>query len=444
MADWQVLYTHRGVDRDITGYWRNVKGSPIRTAQKVPAGSPGFASPMAGVYRYILETAGTVSCARISTIEYGNPLIFSGERSVIADGTTGNLDLLSGWSIVVAEDARPGDIFEIGIGCVPDSDLAIWYRVLSFGPRLVGYPSTGVPLVARNVSGVPLSDCVVVATNAIRALNHDSPTSPFLSFRQTGLLNPFPDSDPAGALVSCTQYSLFGHPHRYADICVNGEPIDIHDVAANQLIPGGKRLVCDGTAAYRFADGSKYQSGTFVLAEHMGMNPHATLHVSDGGESVRIRNGAGNSVSGPTGLVLTQSGEQPGRISIDGTASIEVRIDPTERSTAELAARSFSLRLLGMDGDRPLTLEHQGSFFPVTPAAGLNLRVNSLAGKYPRQHYSEDPGKPGKYIEDDNGIYVQDEQTPGTFILATEDPTRGYYANYADYLSANGITFTNA
>jgi len=444
MADWQVLYTHRGVDRDIAGYWRNVKGTPVRTAQKVPAGSPGFASPMAGVYRYRFETSTTVSCARISTMEYANPLIFPGERPVIADGTADNLNLLSGWSVVVAEDARPGDFFEIGVGCLLDTDLATWCRILSFGPRLVGYPSTSIPLAARNASGVPLSDCVVVATNAIRAHNHDSPTSPFLIFRQTGLLNPFADSDPTGAPVSFAQYSLFGHPHKYADIYVNGEPIDIHDVTANRIMPDGKRLVCDGTTVYRFADGSKYQSGTFVLPELMGLNLYATLYVSDGAESVKIGNEAGNVVSGPAGLALTQNGEQSGRISVGHSASFEVRIDPTNRSAADLNARSFSLRLLGMDGDRPVSLEHQGSFVLVAGAAELNLRVNTVSGKYPRPHYSEDSGNPGKYVEDDEGIYVEDEQSPGTFILATDDPNSGHYGNYADYLSGNGITFTNA
>ncbi len=443
MAAWQVLHTHDGVDRKIVGCSRNVKGTPVKSARKILQGSAGAAVPMAGVYRYTFETSTTVSCARISKMDYANPLVFSGVRSVTTDGTFENLNLLPGWAIVMAEDAHPGDVFEIGIGCVLEADGMTWHRVLSFGPRLAGYRSASVELVAKNASGVPLSDCMVTATNAIRAQNLGDSTSPFLMFRQTGPLNPFADDDPNGASVSFGQYSLLGHPHKYADILVNGQPVDIHDVAANKLIPGGKELVCDGTTTYRFADGSKHQSGTFILAEQMGPALTATLHVSDGAESVRIHDGTGSVVSGPAGLILTQDGEDRGRISAGGTARFEVQIDPTERPAADLNARSFSLRVSGMDGETPVSVEHQGSFVLISGTGELNLRIDSVSRAYARPRYSEDPEVPGNYIEDDEGLYVEDEQNPGTFILATEDPNGGYYGNYADYLSANGITFSN-
>ncbi len=444
MADWLLLHTHDGDGRDITGYWRNLKGTPVKSAQKVPSASPGFATPVAGVYRFVFETSTTLSCTGISKMEYANPHIFSGTCSVVTDGATDNLNLLAGWAIVVAEDAHPGDIFEIGVGCLPATDMTPWYRVLAFGPRLAGYSSTGPTLVAKNNTGVPLSDCMVVATNAIRALNHDSPTSPFLMFHQTGRLNPFSDSDLNGTPVSFDQYGLLGHSQKYADIYVNGDPVDIHDVAADTLIPGGKMLVCDGITVYRFADGSKYQSGTFALAEQMGLNLSATLYVSDGAESVWIQSGAGRPVSGPAGLVLTQTGEERGWISPQGSASFEVRISPSERAVGDLSARSFSLRLLGMDGERPASSEHQGSFVVDAGAAEFNLRVNTVSRKYARPHYSEDSEDPGKFIADDEGEYVEDELSPGTFILATEDANGGNYADYADYLSTNGIRFENA
>ncbi|MFH1114800.1 MAG: hypothetical protein V1792_12870 [Pseudomonadota bacterium] len=444
MSGWRILHYHGGDERDILGYRRNVKGTPVCSARKIPEGSPGYAVPMAGVYRYVFETSTEVSCAGVGRMDYANPLVYPGVRSVIADGVFENLNLLPGWAIVAAADTSPGDIFEIGTGCLLEDDMTTWHRVLSFGPRLAGYPSAGVRLVAKNASGVPLSGCMVTATNAIRIQNQSSPTSPFLMFWQSGPLNPFADDDPNGVPVSFGQYSILGHSHKYAYILVNGEPVDIHDVAGEKLIPGGGKLVCDGTTVYRFADGSKHQSGTFVLAGQMASALTATLHVSDAAESVRIGHGTGSVVSGAAGLILPQDGEEAGRIAAGGSAAFEVSINPTERPAADLDARSFSLRLSGMDGDRPVCFDCQGSFIPISGTAELNLRIDAVAKVYARPHYSKDPGDPGNYIPDEEGLFVEDEQNPGTFILAAAAPDGGYYGNYADYLSTNGIRFINA
>ncbi|MDQ7785718.1 MAG: hypothetical protein RDU20_22750 [Desulfomonilaceae bacterium] len=444
MEDWRVLYNYRGTDRDIAGYWRNVRGTPIKSARKVPADSPGFATPMAGVYRYTFETSTSVSCTRISRMDYGNPLFFSGVRPVVADGVVENLNLLSGWAVVAARDARVGDIFEIGVGCLPNTDQRSWFRVLSFGPRLAGHPSSDLTLIALNTSGVPLHDCIVTVANAVRAENHGGPASPFSVFRQSGLLNPVPDADPNGAVVSFEQYSLFGSPHTYARILVDGRPMDILDIAADRIVPGGTQLICDGATVYGFPSGSKYQSACFSLSEQMGTSVSATLYVADGAESVWLRNASGNFVSGPAGVVVTANGEPRGRISAGAAAAFTVRIDPAAPASTALEARSFSLRLLGMDGDRPAVVEHQGTFVVAAGAAGLNVRIASVAERYARPRYSEDPDVPGNFTEDSDGEYVEDERNPGTFIPATEDPQGGCYGHYTDYLAANGIRFTHA
>ena len=440
MADWQILYNYGGSDRDISGYWRNVSGSPVVSAAPLASGAASFASPIAGVYRFTFESPSTVSCDRQGNQDVSNPLLFSGTRSVTADGATVNLNLLPGWGVVLSSFVGSGDTFEIGVGCYLDTDLMHWQRVLSFGPRLKSYASGSREVTAKNISGVELTDCVVVVTNAARVENDQAADRPFYAFYQQGLLNPTADADLDGMAVTFDNYTA-GSPAT-VDILVDGDILDIYDVTNSALMPDGVGLNCDDTTVYRFVTGSKYQSVHFILSSSLTETDTATFYVSDGGDAVKISIGSGTAVSGPSGLVLTESGQDAGTVTDDGEVDIQLVLDPDAYSSTTLNARSFSFRVQGMDGTTPVCVEHQGSFFLALGEAPLNFRITAAQEKYPRPHYSPDPGNPGEYISDDEGLYVRSEQDPRVFLLATEDPSGGYYASYGSYLSANGVIIT--
>ena len=373
-------------------------------------------------------------------MDVANPLLFSGTRSVVADGVTANLNILPGWSVVFSYYVGYGDVFEIGIGCYLDTDLMHWQRVLSFGPRLRGYASSAREITIKNTSGGELTDCVVVVTNAARVENDQAADRPFHAFYQQGLLNPTPDDDLDGMAVTFHNHAT-GSPAT-VDLLVDGDPVDVYDVTNSALMPGGVGLNCDETTVYRFVTGSKYQSVHFILSPSLAETDTATLYVSDGGDAVRISTGSGAAVSGPSGLVVTETGQDAGTVTDDGEVAVQLVLDPDAYSSVALNARSFSLRVQGMNGTTPVCVEHQGSFFLAIGEAPLNFRITAVQEKYPRPHYSPDPGNPGQYIADDEGEYVRSEEDPRVFVLVTEDPTGGYYASYGSYLSANGVIIT--
>jgi len=330
-----------------------------------------------------------------------------------------------------------GDEFEIGIGCCWDSEIKTWQRILSFGPRVAGFSATPRTLKAKNTSGATRTDCRLYATNAIRIENNEGPGRPFEYFFQWGILNPAPDSDLNGAEITFTNYA-FGAPPT-VDMLVNGNSIDILDVLTNEIVPGGMGLKC-GIRDYQFADGTKYQSGTFRLSADLEEADTATIYVSDGGSSVWLttENG-GLFVRGPAGLVLTETGQAEGTITDNGEVSFRILLASGTGDVPNLNMRSFSLRPVGMDGDDIVSEEHQGSFLLARGDALLSFRINSVLEAYPRPRYSEYPENSGQYIPDDTGAYVEDLTSPGSFIFASEAPNQGNYRNIWDYLAENGV-----
>jgi hypothetical protein len=437
MIHWQLLYTYGGSDRDVTGYWRNVVGQPIVSAVKIGPGQEADASPTAGVYRFRFETASAVSCRKASPQDSLNPLIYSGSRNVIADYVTENMNLLPGWKMVFRGDVQAGDEFEIGVGCCLDSTSKTWQRILSFGPRVAGFVSEPRTLIAKNVSSVTLTDCKLVATNAIRIANGQGSARPFKCFRQAGILNPEPDSDLDGTEVSFANYTPGSPPT--VDLLTSGSPIDMFDEVAGGIIPGGVGLKCDGTTVYRFADGTKYQSGTFILSDSLEQTDTATMFVSDGGSTVWLATPSESFVPGPAGLVLTQDGQTQGYILSNGTALFRIQLAPSSESVPNLNARSFSLRAVGMDGSSMVTEEHRGSFLLAQGEAEVSFRISAVKAVYPRPRYSEDPQNPGHFIPDDDGEYVEDLENPGSYIVASEAQKGGNYRNIWEYLAENGV-----
>jgi len=444
MTTWQLTTDYKGVDVDPALSWRNVNGSAVLVVTWLLEDDPGYQAPRAGIYSFtVLSGVATVMMQALSNLDAGNPLLAT--LPIVADGVSENLNLIPGVSVILAPDLQAGDQFDIGINNYLDTDLASWYPVLSFGPRVTGFTSTERIFLATNISLGTLTDCLLVATNAVRVVNDVSVFVPFEQFRQVGILNPTADDDLSGLEVTFDNFEE-GTPNT-VDILVDGETIDIYDVDADDVIPEGVGLNCDGTTVYRFADGTKYQSVEFVLSADLEETDTATLFVSDGGASIEIAQvvseTVGEFISGPSCIVLTESGQADGTVTSDGDAGFAVRIRPPGDGTTDLNQRSFSLRMVGVDGtDATVTTDYQGTFVMAVGEGLLNFNIHAVDPTYTRPRYSET--EPDVFELDTEGVYVEDESAPGSYILATEDPNDGNYPDLVTLLAAHGVTYEGA
>jgi hypothetical protein len=341
MADWQIL-TNYGTDVDIIGSSRNVTGASLSSATKIDFHDEGAMSAIAGVYRFTMESSTEVSVEIVSNFDTKNPLIYSGNRTVVADGSTPNYNLLPGWAVIISGTPVTEDVFEIGPGCYWDSSNQVWYRALSIGPVIPGFATTEKELIVKNISGGSITNSMVLATNAARVENDQTATRPFFTFRLIEDLNPTADSDLDGRAV--TFDNLSGST---VDILIDGSPIDVYDLAAGSLIPDGEGLGCNGTSIYKFADGTPLQGIEFILSADLAETDTATIYVSDGGDSVELATAEGSFVSGPTGITLTEDEQVDGTVTDDGEVTFRLRIKPGSSETTDLNLRSYSLRLIG-------------------------------------------------------------------------------------------------
>jgi hypothetical protein len=345
--NWEIYadYTAGYVQIDIGS--RNYTGSALVSASKFDKYDAGYGGPIAGVYRYEVEQISPsveVSVTNPNNHDTGNPLLFSGNRTVTADGATENKNLIPGVAVVLAAGLQVGDIFEIGIGNYWDSDVGEWFRNLAVGPVLPGFTTNNLSLQLKNVFGSGLSNCKLYVTNGIRVENDQSVSRPFYHTRQIDSLDPTADSDLDGRAIAFDNFSA-GSPNT-VDILVDGESIDVYDITGSATITDGLALKCDDTNKYKFADGTALQGLEFVLSSSLQETDTATIYTSDGGESVEIATENGSFVSGTTGIDLTDSDGVTGEVADDATVNVRLRISPNSLETSDLNMRLFSFRII--------------------------------------------------------------------------------------------------
>lgn len=341
---WTLKYPYGGSEVSIQANYRNVTGAPVSSISVPSAQASGSMPLLAGVFRFTFESAASISVSYVNSGEIESPLLFTGTKLVTCDGSTINWNLIPGVGVVFSPLVTLGNVFEIGLGCYWDSSNAQWVRALPLGAGLPGMNGTVKTVVAANGAGYTQSNTKAVATNAIRIDNDQAYNRPFLCFRQTGLLNPTADSDLSGANVTFDNFSA-GSPNT-VDILVDGATIDVYDVTNETLISGGTGLECDGTTVYRFADGTKYQSGEFILSSSLVGSDTATIYVSDGGESVQLSTDQSSWVSGPTGIYLSGADAvSEGIVAASESVSFYVRLRPSSTEDSDLNQRQFSLRV---------------------------------------------------------------------------------------------------
>lgn len=343
MSGWQFQYDYASSDINVVGSSRNVTGSPLVSASVISEHTAGSRTPIAGIYRFTMVTTSTVKVEIVDSGDTNNPLVYSGTRSVTADGATVNKNLLPGWSIVLASDLDAGDIFEIGSGCYYDSDNGVWERILTLGYGLPGFSTSPVVMKVENTSGYTQTNSKLVATNAARIDNTEAPDRPFFAFRQTGILSPTSHSNLSGKAVTFANFAS-GSPNT-VDILVDGSQIDVYDVTNQVSMPNGTTLKCDGTTVYRFADGTAYQSCEFILSSSLTASDTATIYVSDGGESVELSSAGVSYVAGTTGIDLTEADQVTGTVTDDGEVEFYLRKNISSGEDKDLNLRSFSLRV---------------------------------------------------------------------------------------------------
>lgn len=341
---WEINYNYNGSDYALDVSFRNVIGSPVLSAEVIPSLFSGGFRPLAGVFKFTMMSTTTLKIEAVHPEDIKSPSLFSGTKTVVADGATENISVLAGISLILTNTAVAGDVFEIGIGCFYDEATLSWVRVTPLGlcyPNIIPVART---LRIENTTSHIQCGTYIVATNSIRCVNSVYATRPFKCFRQTGAFDPTAHIDMLGEAVTFTDF-VSGSPNT-ASILVGGSPIDIYDVTNSETITNGVDLSCDGSTVYRFADGTAYQSGEFVLSSSLEVTDTATLFVSDGGSFVELSNTVDDYVSGPTGVSVTSENCPDGVVSANSYVEINVRISNPGDYDITLNPRLFSLRVI--------------------------------------------------------------------------------------------------
>lgn len=475
MADWTFLHDYKGTDTNIEGVVRQVTGNPIYRYYVLDPGNEGCGKVPAGRYLFTFDTNTSVICT-VFEAENKWQEIATGPITVVCDRVTENLNLLPGWSFVFDSMAVASNQFEVIIGGFKDD--FVYIPVLAFNERPKGLPGTLKEIIVQNISGETLTDCQAVVTNLIVVVNAGiAETTPFFAFWQSGLLNPTADEDNDGLAVTFDNYTA-GSPAT-VDILIDGKSPSVYDVTNSVFIPDGKTLNCDGVTAYRFADAGDLQSGMFILSENLQETDTATIYVLGGGDQIEI---AVDDDYIRAAIEITEDGQEDGVVTDDGKTSFNLRMNPIV--TADTILRfGFSVRVQGVKVDGS-TVEHSISgnlsLLDLEIADSFLWNIQAIKGQYamptyaPEEHdtrYSlSDPGPPAVYVEDDpfglyiedpespgeyiladgtvtfsadtGGLYVKNPQNPTGYILASEETNEGNYPAISDILAENGIRFT--
>lgn len=360
---------------------------------------------------------------------------------------------------------------------------------LDFGVLFAGTSPSPRALRVKNTSGATLTDCRVVVTNRVT----QAADGPFVSLSQSGDANPIADVSTDGNAITFTEGSTTG----LVNLLIDDAGPDVYD-EDDIVIHGGIDLSADGITQYRIADSDPFQGLVFAIKESVTEESTGILYVSDGGDCTLLVDSDDNEVSGPSGIVLTQSGQSAGTILNNGEVEFSLSINPSLSKTVLLNPRSFSFRLLGTKGGAATQLEIVGTFIIAQfNAAFLAWRISVAQPSYPLLHYDveatvssvglyvEDSENPGIYALDSRqhydangtrntrGLYIEDPENPGELILDTttrydvettvnsegsyiQSSTHpwavtvdtgsgeGHYPGWAEVLAANGMTFVGS
>lgn len=343
MSGWTLKYAQQSGTVDIGISTRNVNGSPLISATIVDARTSGANVTPCGVFRFTLSSSTTVSVENISPYDTKSVALFSGTRTVVADGTTENVNVLPGVAIILSATAVAADSFEIGIGCYWDSVQSTWIRGLPLEVAFSGVVGQVRSIIASNDTGSVQCVCQVVATNAMRVENTESAIRPLMAFRQAGLTNPVADTDLLGKSITF-QDLVEGTPNTVS-MLVGGVGVDVYDVTNDAPVSGGVGLNCDGTTVYRFDDATDYCSGEFLLSPDLEVTDSAIVYVSDGGDFVELSDTVNGFVTGPSGIYLTGDSAPEGVVSEAESITFQIRLNTPEEKTSDMNQRLFSLRI---------------------------------------------------------------------------------------------------
>lgn len=344
MPGWNIKYSYGEGIVDVRLSSRPVVGTPLVSV--VIADSLGVNTLPCGVFRFTMASETSVLIEAVSAFDVKNPALFTNTMTVIADGVTENLNLLPGVAVILSDNAVAGDQFEIGVGCYWDSATLAWVHALPLDIAVSGNVGASRLLHAKNDSGTTQCNCQAVVTNAMWITNAQSPSRPFLSFEQTGLLSPAAHDDLAGKAVTFDDL-VDGLPNTVS-ILVDGASIDVYDVSNDETIAGGAGLKCDGYTVYRFADSTDYQSGQFVLSADLEESDTAIVYVSDGGDFIEISDMFNDFVIGSSAVYLTQNGAPEGVVQDGESVTFAVRVNAPSDASVDLNQRLFSLRILSV------------------------------------------------------------------------------------------------
>lgn len=323
--------------------WRNIVGTPV-----ISIITNGEGNLLAGLYTLTFATGsvvpGVTATCKINSADPKNPNINLVGVTVQIDGSTLNINVIRGLSIVFSSSGSFTESWsaEVYVGAYYDAVPGV-ERVTAFGTIDAGDTSDEERLAIRNDGSTIGIDCSVQIVNKTRFVHTNG--TPFAKMYQLQL-NPTADADLDGEPVTFSNYTA-GSP-KTIDMQVGGVGYNMENLNTGESHPGGAALEIDGTTPYKFADGTKYQGVVIVLSTTIVDNtPTADIFISDGAQFVEIApdlsGAAGTWQDGTTNLELTEDGgSNPGEIGPANTAFYWQRFKCGGAATPDLNMRLWA------------------------------------------------------------------------------------------------------
>ena len=291
---------------------------------------------VAGVYTI---TALDGSSVTVTAEDPKNELVVSG-KSVVADGSTVNKDVLGGFGIVFDGGLAAGWIAIVAVGAFQDISGAASER-LNTGIVLADTTSTPRRIAARNVGSESSAETSIIALPGFLILGPNAQATVVHLSNHTDTARQAL-ATPDDLVVTFQDYQV-GTPDT-ADVYVDG------GLAISDAKLDGATLYQHGKAGY--VDASDRLKGLgIIFASGMG-DPTSrtfTIHVRAGYEWVEFAPDISGSPGawGPGPLTLTESGEPTGVITAGGGCNFWYRVN-VPQSAAPGDMKMSNLRVRGL------------------------------------------------------------------------------------------------
>lgn len=291
--------------------FRNLVGTPIISVTKAPSNRQ-----RSGIYTLTFNTVvpGVSAICMIATADPHDPSRNVGGESVLLDGTTQQVSIVEGLSIVLSAAGAFNSTWSAVIyyGVFFDTTDSTENSILRFGTIVAGADSAEKRIAVRNDGSDLAASCQAIAVNAITQEDVSGNPIKSVGYTETSAVTNF---NP-GYLVTFSN-RLAGTPV-HIDVRVDAATYDLIRLDTGVVFPGGAAVPADGLTQLQWTSGPL--TGIIIVLNTSVANTDQTrFRVSDASNQIKIApdlaGAAGTYQSGTVPLQLTEDGGAiPGEI----------------------------------------------------------------------------------------------------------------------------------